>query len=41
MSYENSSMVSYDVTFAFQEIDPITSEDYKAIDGNRDEIIGF
>ena len=41
MSYENSSMVSYDVTFAFQEIDPITSEDYKALDGNRDEVIGF
>ena len=41
MSYENSSMVSYDVTFAFQEIDPITSEDYKAIDGNKDEVIGF
>ncbi len=41
MSYENSSMVSYDVTFAFQEIDPITSEDYKALDGNRDQVIGF
>ena len=41
MSYENSSMVSYDVTFAFQEIDPITSEDYKALDGNKDEVIGF
>ena len=41
MSYENSSMVSYDVSFAFQEIDPITSEDYKALDGNRDEVIGF
>ena len=41
MSYENSSMVSYDVTFSFQEIDPITSEDYKVLDGNRDQVIGF
>ena len=30
-----------DVTFAFQEIDPITSEDYKVLDGNRDQVIGF
>ena len=40
MSYENSSMVSYDLTFAFQELDPITNEDY-SFDGNRDKSIGF
>ena len=40
MSYENSSMVSYDLTFAFQELDPITNEDY-SFDGNKDEFIGF
>ncbi len=40
MSYENSSMVSYDLTFAFQELDPITNEDY-SFDGNRDQSIGF
>ena len=41
MSYENSSMVSYDVTFAFQEIDPITNEDYTLLDSNSDNSIGF
>ena len=41
MSYENSSMVSYDVTFAFQEIDPITNEDYTLLDRNSDNSIGF
>ena len=41
MSYENSSMVSYDVTFASQEIDPITNEDYTLLDSNSDNSIGF
>ena len=41
MSYENSSMVSYDITFAFQELDPILNEDYKLLDNNTDQSIGF
>ena len=41
MSYENSSMVSYDITFAFQEIDPIINEDYSLLDSNSDNSIGF
>ena len=34
------SGLSYDLTFAFQELDPITNEDY-SFDGNKDEFIGF
>ena len=41
MSYENSSMVSYDITFAFQELDPILNEDYTLLDSNTDQSIGF
>jgi len=41
MSYENSSMVSYDITFAFQELDPIANEDYTLLDNNSDNSVGF
>ena len=34
-------MVSYDITFAFQELDPILNEDYTLLDSNTDQSIGF
>ena len=37
MSYENTSMVSYSLTFAFQEIQPIFNDEYGESDGD----IGF
>ena len=38
MSYENSSMVSYNLTFAFQEIEPVFNDQYSQFD---DLDIGF
>ena len=37
MTYENSSMVSYNITFSFQEIEPVFNDEY----GNEDGDIGF
>ena len=41
MTYENSSMVSYEISFSFQEIEPIYNSDYSDIDGDNDEFIGY
>jgi hypothetical protein len=40
-TYENSSMVAYEVQFGFQELEPIYHDEYTALDGDRDESIGF
>ena len=32
MTYENSSMVSYNLQFQFKEIDPIFNDDYDELD---------
>ena len=32
MTYENSSMVAYNLQFVFQELDPIFNDDYDDID---------
>tara|TARA_Y100001937_G_scaffold78437_1_gene106379 strand:+ start:259 stop:1518 length:1260 start_codon:yes stop_codon:yes gene_type:complete len=37
MTYENSSMVSYQISFSFQEIEPVFNDEY----GNVDDDIGF
>ena len=41
MSYENSSMISYSISFSFQELEPITNSDYTNLDNNIDKSIGF
>ena len=40
-TYENSSMVAYEMTMSFQELEPIYHDDYTALDQDRDESIGF
>mgnify|MGYP003116208895 CR=1 FL=1 len=39
--YENSSMVSYNMTMTFGELEPIYHDDYSNLDQDRDESIGF
>ena len=39
--YENSSMVSYQMTMTFGELEPIYHDDYSNLDQDRDESIGF
>ena len=41
MSYENSSMVAYELSFSFQEIEPIYNSDYSDLDGDNDFSIGY
>jgi hypothetical protein len=41
MTYGDGSMVSYDMTLAFSEIDPIFDDDYEKLDKNNDEVIGY
>ncbi len=41
MTYENSSMVTYEVTFNFKEIEPIYNNDYSDLDGDYDYSIGY
>ena len=41
MTYEDSSMVSYSLSLAFQEIEPIFNSDYEKLDNNADQNIGF
>ena len=41
MTYENSSMVTYQMTLAFQELDPIYNADYGNLNGGTDTDIGF
>ena len=40
-TYEDSSMVAYEVQFGFQELEPIFNQDYGALDGNTDQSIGY
>jgi len=43
MTYGNGSMVAYEMTLSFQEIEPIFDEDYDKLDGanGQDSTIGF
>jgi len=41
MTYEDSSMISYEVTFAFQELEPIYNKDYSSLDGDGDSTVGY
>ena len=41
MTYEDSSMVTYQMTLAFQELDPIYNADYGNLNGGTDTDIGF
>jgi len=40
-TYEDSSMVSYELQFSFQELEPIYNDDYTNIDRNMDTHIGY
>jgi len=40
-TYENSSMVAYEMTMSFKELEPIYHDEYTALDGDRDQSIGF
>ena len=40
-TYENSSMVAYEMQMSFQELEPIYHDEYTALDQDRDESIGF
>jgi len=41
MTYDNSSMVSYNMTMSFQELEPIYNSDYTDLDSDRDQSIGY
>jgi hypothetical protein len=40
-TYQNSSMVAYELQFQFSELEPIYNDDYTTLDGNSDSQIGF
>jgi len=40
-TYENSSMVAYEMTMNFQELEPIYHDEYSKLDGDTDQSIGF
>ena len=40
-TYENSSMVAYEMQMSFQELEPIFHDEYTDLDNNTDESIGF
>ena len=40
-TYENSSMVAYEMTLNFNELEPIYHDDYTKLDNNTDRSIGF
>ena len=40
-TYEDSSMIAYEVQFSFQELEPVFNQDYSQLDGNSDESIGY
>ena len=40
-TYENSSMVAYEMTLSFNELEPIYHDDYTKLDGDTDQSIGF
>ena len=41
MTYEDSSMVQYEITFAFKELDPIYNSDYTDLDSDTDQSVGY
>ena len=41
MTYDNSSMVSYEMAMSFQEIEPVYNNDYTDLDRDRDQSIGY
>ena len=41
MTYEDSSMVQYSITFGFQELDPIYNADYTDLDSDSDQSVGY
>ena len=41
MTYDNSSMVSYEMAMSFQEIEPVYNNDYTDLDKDRDQSIGY
>ena len=40
-TYEDSSMVAYEVQFSFQELEPVFNQDYARLDSNTDVSIGY
>ena len=40
-TYENSSMVAYEMTLSFNELEPIYHDDYTKLDNNTDRSVGF
>ena len=40
-TYEDTSMVSYELQFGFSELEPIYNDDYTKLDGNSDRSIGY
>ena len=40
-TYENSSMVAYQMSLSFSELEPIYHDDYTKLDQDRDESVGF
>ena len=40
-TYENSSMVAYEMSLSFNELEPIYHDDYTKLDNNTDRSIGF
>ena len=40
-TYENSSMVAYEMQMSFTELEPIFHDEYTDLDNNTDESIGF
>ena len=40
-TYENASMVAYEMTLSFNELEPIYHDDYSKLDNNTDKSIGF
>ena len=40
-TYRNSSMVAYELTFGFKELEPVFNHDYTDLDGDSDQTIGF
>ena len=41
MTYEDSSMIQYEITFAFKELDPIYNSDYTDLDSDTDQSVGY
>ena len=40
-TYEDTSMVAYEIQFQFSELEPVYNDDYSKIDSNSDSSIGY